>query len=217
MIEISLAILLELVQESFRSDTCARRWFCYHCDKIVREPDYDERCDKCRLFTSASNLDLLLSIVREVNFTLPFTTNEIVISIYLSRGWSAVINPSRGFSKDWDVTTDQPRLGLICRGQTTGNKLFFSYPCPANKHKTKTPEVRYQTGSTRQKNLALHFRSDFLVWCTRISISTSQTFRSWVFIFNLRWPMAFLSLSLYDMPGLLLVWMFHSEGQATFQ
>ena len=31
-----------------------------------------------------------------------------------------------------------------------------------------------------------------------ISISTSQTFRPWVDIFHIRWPTAFLSLSLYD-------------------
>ena len=37
-----------------------------------------------------------------------------------------------------------------------------------------------------------------------ISISTSQTFRSWVVIFHLRRPMAFLSLNLYDTPGLAL-------------
>ena len=36
-----------------------------------------------------------------------------------------------------------------------------------------------------------------------ISISTSQTFRSWVFIFHLLRPMAFLSLNLYDTPGLV--------------
>ena len=35
-----------------------------------------------------------------------------------------------------------------------------------------------------------------------ISISTLQTFRSWVVIFHLRQPMAFLSLNLYDTPGL---------------
>ena len=35
-----------------------------------------------------------------------------------------------------------------------------------------------------------------------ISISTSQTFRSWVLIFHLRRPMAFLSLNLYDTYGL---------------
>ena len=35
-----------------------------------------------------------------------------------------------------------------------------------------------------------------------ISISTSQTFRSWVVIFHLRRPMAFSSLSLYDTHGL---------------
>ena len=35
-----------------------------------------------------------------------------------------------------------------------------------------------------------------------ISISTSQTFRSWVVTFHLRQPMAFLSLNLYDTPGL---------------
>ena len=50
-----------------------------------------------------------------------------------------------------------------------------------------------------------------------ISISTSQTFRSWVVIFYLRRPMAFISLNLFDTPGLarrmnVLFW-----GQATFQ
>ena len=35
-----------------------------------------------------------------------------------------------------------------------------------------------------------------------ISISTSQTFLSWVVIFHLRRPMACLSLNLYDTPGL---------------
>ena len=35
-----------------------------------------------------------------------------------------------------------------------------------------------------------------------ISISTSQTFRSWVVIFDVRQPMAFLSLNSYDTPGL---------------
>ena len=35
-----------------------------------------------------------------------------------------------------------------------------------------------------------------------ISISTSQTFRSWIVIFHLRQPMDFLSLNLYDTPGL---------------
>ena len=35
-----------------------------------------------------------------------------------------------------------------------------------------------------------------------ISISTSQTFRSWLVIFHLRQPMAFLSLNLCDTPGL---------------
>ena len=35
-----------------------------------------------------------------------------------------------------------------------------------------------------------------------ISISTSQTFRSWVVTFHLRQHMAFLSLNLYDTPGL---------------
>ena len=46
-----------------------------------------------------------------------------------------------------------------------------------------------------------------------ISISTSQTFRSWVVIFHLRRPMACYTIR----PGLLLIWMFYSEGQATFQ
>ena len=36
-----------------------------------------------------------------------------------------------------------------------------------------------------------------------IPISTSQTSRSWVVMFHLRRPMAFLSLNLYDMPGLV--------------
>ena len=31
-------------------------------------------------------------------------------SIYLSRGWSVVTNPSRGFSRDWGVTAYHPRL-----------------------------------------------------------------------------------------------------------
>ena len=35
-----------------------------------------------------------------------------------------------------------------------------------------------------------------------ISIFISQTYRSWVVIFHLRQTMAFLSLSLYDTPGL---------------
>ena len=35
-----------------------------------------------------------------------------------------------------------------------------------------------------------------------VSISTSQTFRSWVVIFHHRRPMACLSLNLYDTPGL---------------
>ena len=34
-----------------------------------------------------------------------------------------------------------------------------------------------------------------------MSMSTSQTFRSWVVIFHLRWPMPFLSLSLYSTTG----------------
>ena len=37
-----------------------------------------------------------------------------------------------------------------------------------------------------------------------ISISTSQTFRSWIVIFHLRRPKAFLSLKLYDKLGLVL-------------
>ena len=37
-------------------------------------------------------------------------------SMYLSRGWYVVTNPSRGFSRDWDVTTDHPRLRYIYRG-----------------------------------------------------------------------------------------------------
>ena len=49
-----------------------------------------------------------------------------------------------------------------------------------------------------------------------ISISTSQTFRSWVVIFHHRRPMACLSFNLYDTPGLaprmiVLFW-----GQAYF-
>ena len=35
-----------------------------------------------------------------------------------------------------------------------------------------------------------------------VSISTSQTFRSWVVVFRLRWPMVFLSLDFCDTPGL---------------
>ena len=50
-----------------------------------------------------------------------------------------------------------------------------------------------------------------------ISVSTLQTVRSWVVIFLLRQPTAFLSLSLTIRPGLVLVWMFYSGGPATFQ
>ena len=48
-----------------------------------------------------------------------------------------------------------------------------------------------------------------------ISISTSQIFRSWVAIFQPCPPMASLFRSLC--PGLLLVWMFYPEGDATFK
>ena len=50
-----------------------------------------------------------------------------------------------------------------------------------------------------------------------VSISTSHTFRSWVVIFHLRRLMTFLSLSYTIRPDVLIVWMFYSEGQATFQ
>ena len=46
-----------------------------------------------------------------------------------------------------------------------------------------------------------------------------QFFRSWVIIFHFHRPMAFLSNSSYKCtirPGLLLIWMFYSEGLATF-
>ena len=43
-----------------------------------------------------------------------------------------------------------------------------------------------------------------------ISISTSQTFGSWVVIFHLHRPKAFLSLNLYDTPGLAPIsWPWH--------
>ena len=58
-------------------------------------------------------------------------------SIYLSRGWSVLTNPSRGLSRDLDVTTDHPRLRSIYRGQTTGNRSFFSYQWHANKLRSK--------------------------------------------------------------------------------
>ena len=50
-----------------------------------------------------------------------------------------------------------------------------------------------------------------------ISISTSQTFRSWVVVFYLHRPMVFYLSSYTIRPGLLLVWLFYYEGQATFQ
>ena len=51
-----------------------------------------------------------------------------------------------------------------------------------------------------------------------ISISTSQTFRFWVEIFCIFAGLWYFYLSTYTIrPGLLLVWMFYSEGQATFQ
>ena len=60
-----------------------------------------------------------------------------------------------------------PETEINLSRSKTGNRLFFSYPWHVNKLKTNAPEVQYQTGSTRQKNLALDFRSDFLVRCTR--------------------------------------------------
>ena len=49
-----------------------------------------------------------------------------------------------------------------------------------------------------------------------ISTSISQTFRSWVPIFHLRQPMAFYLIDHMVCQGLLLLWMFYSEGCATF-
>ena len=50
-----------------------------------------------------------------------------------------------------------------------------------------------------------------------ISISILQTFRSWVATSHLRRPMAFLSHNYPIRQGLLLLWMFYSEGDATFK
>ena len=50
-----------------------------------------------------------------------------------------------------------------------------------------------------------------------ITISTTQTFRSWVVIFHLCKPMAFYLTSYTIQPGLLLVRMFYSEDRALFQ
>ena len=49
-----------------------------------------------------------------------------------------------------------------------------------------------------------------------ISIFTSQTFRSWVVIFHRRQPMAFLSLNLYDTPGLASLMNVLFWGQGDF-
>ena len=72
-----------------------------------------------------------------------------------------------------------------------------------------------------------HYREHYIRFLPRFTTddwegsSTShfpqlQTLLYWEVIFHLRLPMAFLSLSLYDTTG-LLVWMFYSEDQATFQ
>ena len=50
-----------------------------------------------------------------------------------------------------------------------------------------------------------------------ILISTSQTFRSYVVIFHLRRPVAFYLSTDTIRPESLLVWMFYSDSQATFQ
>ena len=63
------------------------------------------------------------------------------------------------------------------------------------------------------------FYADSFTTSITISISILQTFRSWVATSHLRPPMAFISY-ITTRPihqGLLLIWMFYSEGDATFQ
>ena len=45
-------------------------------------------------------VDIEAGLIESVTYVWPR-------SIYLSRGWSVVTNPSRGFSRDWDVTTER--------------------------------------------------------------------------------------------------------------
>ena len=61
-------------------------------------------------------------------------------------------------------------------------------------------------------NFALPFTTN-----VTISISILQTFRSWVATSHLRPPMRFYLTTHPIRQGLLLLWMFYSEGDATFQ
>ena len=61
-------------------------------------------------------------------------------------------------------------------------------------------------------NFALPFTTN-----VTISISILQTFRSWVATSHLRPPMAFYLTTHPIRQSLLLLWMFYSEGDATFQ
>ena len=54
--------------------------------------------------------------------------------------------------------------------------------------------------------------NNLLIEKKTISTSILQTFRSWVATSHLRPPMAFISHNSSDTPGVLLLWMFHSEG-----
>ena len=72
--------------------------------------------------TSASYLDLLLSIGREVNFTLPFMTN-VTISISTSqifRSWVAIFQPRPStaslFRSLYDIPGLAPRMDVLFRG-----------------------------------------------------------------------------------------------------
>ena len=82
------------------------------------------------------------------------------------------------------------------------NYLDQMYPA-----KLEIKDTTERTPSASYLDLLLSIWRDvnFTLWFTTnemISISTSQTFRSWVVIYHLRRPLTFLSLKSYDTPGL---------------
>ena len=80
---------------------------------------------------------------------------------------------------------------------------YLGQMCPAELESKETTEsitsasyLDLLLSIGRMVNFTLPFTTNKM-----ISISTSQTFRSWVVVFHLRRPMAFLSVSFYDTPG----------------
>ena len=66
----------------------------------------------------------------------------------------------------------------------------------------KDPTESITSASYLDLDLLLTIGRDGQLQTSEIKIPTSQTFRPWVVIFHHCRPMAFLSLSLYDQPGL---------------